>query len=312
MGRFSEMKIFGGRAHRELLVKVSRYLKIKIGRLDLYNFSDGEIFCQILENVRGDDVFIVQPFAHPVNENFMELLIMLDALKRASADKVTAVIPYFGYARADKKDKPRVAISAKLVANLLSVAGCDRVITMDLHAAQIQGFFDIPVDHLFARPVIVEIIKSLDLDDEIVIVSPDTGGVLRAREVATRVNAGLAIVDKRRPRANVAETIDIVGEVKGKTAIIIDDIVDTAGTLVKTAELLERKRAKRILAFGIHGVLSGPALERIENSCIEEVYVSDSLPVREGGKIKVYSIAPLIAEAIRRAHENVSISSLFD
>jgi ribose-phosphate pyrophosphokinase len=309
-----ELKVFGGRAHPALTEKICAYLNLGPGKVTAYNFSDGEIFCQIRENVRGSDVYVVQSTCSPVNENLMELLIMLDAFKRSSASRVTAVIPYYGYARQDKKDAPRVPITAKLVADLISRAGADRILAMDLHASQIQGFFDVPVDHLFAAPVMLDAVRQLDLPD-LVIVSPDAGGVERARAIAKRLDAGLAIVDKRRVAKNEAEVMHLIGEVEGGTALVIDDIIDTAGTLTKTAELLQRRGAVRILAAGIHGVLSGPALDRINASPIERVMISDTIPFDDKlarcSKLEPLSVAALLGEAIRRIHDNSSVSSLF-
>jgi ribose-phosphate pyrophosphokinase len=309
-----ELKIFGGRAHPALTQEICDYLNVPQGKVASYNFSDGESFCQIEENVRGSDIFVVQPTSQPVNENLMELLIMLDAFKRSSASRVTAVMPYYGYARQDKKDQPRVPITAKLVADLISKAGADRVLTMDLHAAQIQGFFDIPVDHLFAAPVLLEAIRNLAVDDP-VIVSPDAGGVERARAIAKRLRASLAIVDKRRTAPNEAEVMIIIGEVDGRTAFILDDIIDTAGTLVKTVEALRAKGAAHVVAVGVHGVLSGPALDRIEQAPLAEVLITNTTPVEDKlaacGKLRTLSVAALLGEAIRRIHENSSVSSLF-
>jgi len=309
-----EIKVFCGRAHPSLASAICAYLDLPVGKVTAYNFSDGEIFCQINENVRGSDVFIVQPTCPPGNENLMELLIMLDAFKRSSASRVTAVMPYYGYARQDKKDAPRVPITAKLVADLISAAGADRILTLDLHASQIQGFFDIPVDHLFAAPVLLEAVRAMNLPD-LVIVSPDAGGVERARAIAKRLQSGLAIVDKRRVAANEAEVMHLIGEVDGKVALVIDDIIDTAGTLTKTAEALAKKGARRILATGVHGVLSGPALERIAASPIEKVLITDTTPLdaklERCSKLEPLSVAPLLGEAIRRIHENSSVSSLF-
>jgi ribose-phosphate pyrophosphokinase len=309
-----ELKIFSGRAHPALGQEICAYLNLPAGNIIAYNFSDGETFCQIGENVRGSDVFVVQPTSSPVNENLVELLILLDAFKRSSASRVTAVIPYYGYARQDKKDQPRVPITSKLVADLLSKAGADRVLTMDLHASQIQGFFDIPVDHLFAAPVVLEAIRGLDVPD-LLIVSPDAGGVERARAIAKRLGAALAIVDKRRTGPNEAEIMNVIGEVEGRNCLIIDDIIDTSGTLVKTVEALEQKGAARVLAVGVHAVLSGPALERIENSSLEKVLVTNTTPLedklRRCSKLQPLTVAPLLGEAIRRIHEHSSVSSLF-
>jgi ribose-phosphate pyrophosphokinase len=306
--------LLSGRAHPELSKRICDYLQIPLGKISLFNFSDGENACQIEENVRGGDVFVVQPTCPPVNDNLMELLIVLDACRRSSAQRITAVIPYFGYARQDRKDKPRVPITAKLVSDLLTSAGATRVLTMDLHAAQIQGFFNIPVDHLYAAPVLIEELRRLQLPD-LVMVSPDAGGVERARAFAKRLDAGLAIVDKRRTSPNHAEVMHIIGEVEGKTCVIVDDIIDTAGTLVKTAEVLQQRGAARILAAGVHPVLSGPAVGRIAQSAVEELLVTDTIPLRPEAlhcrKIRQLSVAELLGEAIRRIHEAKSVSSLF-
>ena len=311
---YGELKVFGGRAHPSLVSEICDYLNVPMGKATGYNFSDGETFFQIDENVRGSDVFVVQPTAQPVNDNLLELLIMLDAFKRASAARVTAVVPYYGYARQDKKDRPRVPITSKLVADLISKAGADRVLTMDLHAAQIQGFFDVPVDHLFAAPVILEAIRAKQLPD-LTIVAPDAGGVERARAIAKRLAAGLAIVDKRRTAPNTAEVMHLIGDVEGRTALVIDDIIDTAGTLGKTVGLLKKKGAARILAVGIHGVLSGPALKRLEESPLESILITNTIPIDEKlaacKKLSSVSVAPLLGEAIRRIHEDSSVSSLF-
>ncbi len=309
-----ELRIFSGSAHPALAEAISRHLGMPIGRAYLARYSDGEIWYQIQDNVRGVDVFVVQPTAPPVNENLMELLIMLDAFKRSSASRITAVLPYYGYARQDRKDKPRVPISAKLVADLLSTAGCDRVLTMDLHAAQIQGFFDVPVDHLFAAPVIIDYVAKLQLAD-LTIVSPDAGGVERARAYAKRLDASLAIVDKRRETANVAEIHHVIGEVAGRTTLIVDDMVDTAGTLAKVADALRENGAKEVLASSSHAVLSGPALERIEASALSKLIVTDSIPLSEEkrrcAKIVQLSVAELLSKAIRNIHEEASVTSLF-
>jgi ribose-phosphate pyrophosphokinase len=309
-----EMKVFSGRAHPALTQEICDYLNLAPGDVSSYNFSDGEIFCQIGENVRGSDVFVVQPTSQPVNDNLMELLILLDAFKRSSAARITAVMPYYGYARQDKKDQPRVPITSKLIADLISRAGADRVLTMDLHASQIQGFFDVPVDHLFAAPVFIEAVREMAIPD-LVIVSPDAGGVERARAVAKRLGTAIAIVDKRRTAPNEAEVMNVIGEVGGRNTLIIDDIIDTAGTLVKTAEALKDKGAERVLAVGVHGVLSGPAISRIEESPIEAVFVTNTTPLEEklrrSAKLMPLSVAPLLGEAIRRIHENSSVSSLF-
>ncbi len=310
-----ELKIFGGRAHPALVTEICEYLNLEAGKVSAFNFSDGETFCQIEENVRGSDVFLVQPTCTPVNENLVELLIMLDSFKRSSASRVTAVIPYYGYARQDKKDKPRVPITAKLVADLISRAGADRVLTMDLHADQIQGFFDIPVDHLFAAPVLLEAVRDLNIPD-LVVVSPDAGGVERARAIAKRLGAGLAIIDKRRTAPNTAEVMHLIGDVEGCNALVVDDIIDTAGTLTKSVDALKEKGANRVLAAGVHGVLSGPALQRIAASPLEMVLITNTTPVEDKlrrlpAKLRPLSVAPLLGEAIRRIHENSSVSSLF-
>jgi ribose-phosphate pyrophosphokinase len=309
-----ELKIFGGRAHPALVAEICEYLNLESGKVSAFNFSDGETFVQIEENVRGSDVFVVQPTSNPVNDNLMELLILLDSLKRSSASRVTAVIPYYGYARQDKKDKPRVPITAKLVADLISRAGADRVLTMDLHADQIQGFFDVPVDHLFAAPVILDAVRELHIPN-LVVVSPDAGGVERARAIAKRVGAGLAIIDKRRTAPNTAEVMHLIGDVEGCNALVVDDIIDTAGTLTKTVEALKAKGAERVLAAGVHGILSGPALQRLADSPVEAVLITNTTPVDAKlarlPKLHPLSVAPLLGEAIRRIHENSSVSSLF-
>jgi len=308
------IKVFSGNAHPQLAREISDFLKIPLGAIQLTRFSDGECYCQILENVRGNDVFAIQPACPPVNENLMELLILMDALKRSSASRITAVLPYYGYARQDRKDKPRVPISAKLVADLISAAGADRVLTLDLHAPAIQGFFNIPVDHLFAAPVLIEHVARLRIPD-LVIVSPDAGGVERARAYAKRLNASLAIIDKRRTEKNVAEILHVIGEVRGMNALIVDDIVDTAGTLMGTVKALKHEGAQKVYACFTHAVLSGPAVERLRGSELEQVLVTDTLPIDEGKKaearLQILSIAPLLGEAIRRIHTNSSVSSLF-
>jgi ribose-phosphate pyrophosphokinase len=308
-----ELKLFTGNAHRPLAEEIAASLGIPVGQAEVSRFSDGEIFVQIDENVRGADVFLVQPTCPPVNDTLMELLVMLDALKRASAGRITAVLPYYGYARQDRKVQPRVPISAKLVADLIVAAGAQRLLALDLHAGQIQGFFDIPVDHLFAAPVIIDNFTQRGLTD-VVVVSPDAGGVERARAIAKRLRAGLAIIDKRRDGPNVAVFMHLIGEVKGRDVVIIDDLIDTAGTLVQAADALRREGARRILACGVHAVLSGPALARIEGSPLEEVVVTNSIPLgkdKEHPKITVLSVAPLLAEAIRRIHDEESVSTLF-
>jgi ribose-phosphate pyrophosphokinase len=308
-----DLKIFTGNAHPDLGEQIARSLKVPLGRAHLARFSDGEVWFQIQDNVRGADVFVVQPTAPPVNENLMELLVMLDAFKRSSASRITAVIPYYGYARQDRKDKPRVPISAKLVADLLSTAGTDRILTMDLHASQIQGYFDVPVDHLFAAPVIIEYVLKLDLPD-LTVVSPDAGGVERARAYAKRLGASLAIVDKRRDVPNVAEVHNVIGEVEGRTALIVDDIVDTAGTLAKVAEAIKQAGAREILASSSHAVLSGHAVEKIEKSPLSKLIVTNSIPLppdKRSDKIVSLSIAKLLGRAIKNIHDETSVTSLF-
>lgn len=310
-----ELKVFSGNANRPLAEKVCDYLGISLGNAEVKTFSDGEISVEINENVRGKDVFIIQPTCPPVNDNLMELLIMIDAARRASAGRITAVIPYYGYARQDRKVAPRQPISAKLVANLITVAGASRVLTMDLHAGQIQGFFDIPVDNLFARPVLLHYLKE-HFKDDLVIVSPDAGGVERARAFAKRLDASLAIIDKRRERANVAEVMNIIGDVKGKTAVIVDDMVDTGGTLTKAALALLDKGASAVYACCTHPVLSGNAVQRIAESPLKELIVTDTIPLseeaRKCSKIKVLSVGKLFGEAVRRIHLNESVSVLFE
>jgi ribose-phosphate pyrophosphokinase len=306
-----ELRLFTGNANRPLAEEIAQSLHLPLGDADVSRFSDGEVFIQINENVRGADVFVIQPTCPPVNDTLMELLIMIDALKRASAHRITAVLPYYGYARQDRKVQPRVPISAKLVADLLEAAGVDRVLALDLHAGQIQGFFNVPVDHLFAAPVIIDYLGKKDLQDP-VIVSPDAGGVERARAIAKRLKAGLAIIDKRREAPNVAQVMHLIGDVEGKDAVVIDDMIDTAGTLVQAVSALEREGARRILACGIHPVLSGPAMDRLKASALEEVVVTNSIPVeRRGSQITVLSVAPLLGEAIRRIHDEESVSTLF-
>ncbi len=309
----TRLKIFTGNANPELAKEICAYLCIPLGSALVKRFSDGEINVEIRDNVRGVDVFIIQPTCPPVNDHLMVLLVMMDALKRASAKRVTAVLPYYGYARQDRKVLPRAPITAKLVADLLTAAGVSRLLTMDLHAGQIQGFFNIPVDHLYAAPVMLEYIKT-NYRDDIVVVSPDAGGVERARACAKRLNASLAIIDKRREGPNVSAVMNIIGEVEGKTAVMLDDMVDTAGTLVQSAEALRAKGAKNIFACATHAILSGPAIERLENSQIEELVVTNTVPLGEKSlckKIRVLSVAPLLGEAIKRIHFQDSVSSLF-
>ncbi len=309
-----KFKIFSGSANVKLAEDICRFLGVPRGKSVLREFSDGEIYFQVLENVRGADVFVVQSCSHPVDRHLMELLLMIDAFKRASAWRITAVIPYYCYARQDRKDKPRVPISAKLVADLLETAGASRALTLDLHAPQIQGYFNVPVDHLFAAPVLVEHFKKLNLGS-FTVVSPDAGGVERARYFAKKMDAPLAIVDKRRVDVDVSEVVHLIGDVRGRAALVVDDIIDTAGTLVKTAEALLREGATRIFAAATHAVLSGPAVERLCASPIEQVVVTDSIPLSEAAarvdKIKVLSVAELLARGIRSIHEETSISELF-
>jgi ribose-phosphate pyrophosphokinase len=308
------IKIFSGNANPALTREICASLGLEVAEASIQQFSDGETYPQILENVRGADVFVVQPTCHPVNDHLMELLLMIHALKLASAQRITAVLPYYGYARQDRKDKPRVPISAKLVASLLETAGADRVLTLDLHAAQIQGFFDIPVDHLFASPVLVEHFKALNIP-QLTVVSPDPGGVERARAFAKRLNCPLAIIDKRRPEANVAEVMNVVGVVEGRHCLVVDDLIDTAGTLVKSTEALLAKGASGVSACATHAVLSGPAIGRIEESELDSVVFTNSIPLSKvaakSKKIKSLSIAGLLAEAIRSIHEETSVSVLF-
>lgn len=308
------IKLFSGNANNALADEIADILGIAKGNATVTAFKDSEIMIQINENVRGFDVFIIQSTCTPVNHNIMELLLMIDALKRASAGKITAVIPYYGYARQDRKIQPRVPISSRLVADLISSAGANRVLTIDLHAGQIQGFFDIPVDHLYAAPVLADYVKKNYLNN-IVVVSPDAGGVERARAFAKRLKASLAIIDKRREKVNVSRVMNVIGVVKGKDAIILDDIIDTAGTLTQGVSAIKEKGAKKIIAACTHAVLSDPAIDRINKSGIEEVIVTNTIPCRKNQKkckkITVLSVAPLLAEAIKRIHEETSVSSLF-
>ena len=310
-----ELKIFAGNSNPPLAEEISRYLKVPLGKAVVETFSDGESKVEIKENVRGTDVFVLQSTSAPGNNNLMELLLMLDAFKRASAKRITAVIPYYGYARQDRKVIPRVPISAKLVADLITTAGASRMLTLDLHSGQIQGFFDIPVDNLYATPVLLQHLKKQLNHNEVTIVSPDAGGVERARAIATRLDASLAIIDKRRVAPNVVAEMNIIGEVKDQVAILLDDMVDTAGTLTLAADALKREGAKKILGCCTHAVLSGPAIQRIEESPLEELIVTNTVPLAVDAqrcrKIKVLSVAHLIGEAIRRTHDEESISSLF-
>jgi ribose-phosphate pyrophosphokinase len=308
-------KIFSGSANRVLAQEICKHIGVALGETKMQRFADGEVYFQLLENVRGADVFVVQPTCNPVDQHLVELLIMIDALKRASAGRITVVVPYYGYARQDRKDRPRVAISSKLVADLLTTAGANRALFMDLHAAQIQGFFNIPVDHMFASPVMVGYFRELNLPN-LTVVSPDAGGVERARFFATKIGAPLAIVDKRRTDINVTEVMHVIGDVSGRTCLIIDDIVDTAGTLVKTVDALLAQGATQVYACASHPVLSGPAIERIAHSKLVELVVTDSIPLHEEAlkvpKIKVRSVAGLLAATIESIHMETSVSSLFN
>ncbi len=309
-----EMKIFSGNANPALAQEICDHLSVPLAKATVKTFSDGEIMVEIKENVRGRDVFVVQSTCQPANQNLMELLVMIDALKRASAARITAVIPYFGYARQDRKVAPRTPITSKLVADLITTAGAQRVLCVDLHAGQIQGFFDIPVDHLYAAPVVLEDIKSR-FPNDVVVVSPDAGGTERARAFAKRLNAGLAIIDKRRSAANVSEVMHIIGDVDGKTCIIVDDMIDTAGTLCQAAAALKAHGAGDVYATATHPVLSGPAIERINDSALKEVLISNTIPAEEKAKqcprLRIVSVAKLLAEAINRIHGDESVSSLF-
>jgi len=311
----TRLKVFTGNANPDLAKEICAYLCIPLGSAVIKRFSDGEVNVEIRDNVRGVDVFVIQPTSPPVNDHLMELLILMDGLKRASAKRVTAVLPYYGYARQDRKVLPRAPITAKLVADLLTAAGVSRLLTMDLHAGQIQGFFNIPVDHLYSAPVLLEYIKEkYGNENDLVIVSPDAGGVERARAFAKRLSASLAIIDKRRLAPNVAEVMNIIGEVEGKTAILLDDMVDTAGTLAQSADALRRKGARHIYACATHAVLSGPAIDRLEKSEIEELVVTNTIPLGPKAsctKLHVLTVAPLLGEAIKRIHFQDSVSSLF-
>jgi len=306
------IKIFSGNAHRGLAEEICGHLQCDLGKASTDRFSDGEFNFQIGENVRGADVFIVQPTCPPSDRNLMELLIMMDTFVRASAERVTAVIPYFGYARSDKKDRPRVPIAAKLVANLITKAGAQRILTVDLHASQIQGFFDIPVDHLYAAPIVVDYFKNNPIEN-LIVVAPDTGGAERARAYAKRLDAGLALCDKRRERANEADVMNIVGDVSGKNCLIVDDMCDTGGTICKVAEALHEAGANEVSAVFTHAVLSGNAIENINGSYLKSVIVTNTIPLVEksSNKIVILSVAPLLASAIRSIHDETSVSSLF-
>jgi ribose-phosphate pyrophosphokinase len=313
MGR-GQLKLFSGSAHPALTAEIGEFLGVPIGHARLQRFPDTEVSFQIDENIRGTDVFVVQPTSAPVDQHLIELCVMMDAFRRSSASRITAVIPYYGYARQDRKDKPRVPISAKLVANLLSAAGANRVLTMDLHKAQIQGFFDIPVDHLFAAPVIIDYCRSLAFPS-VTIVSPDAGGAERARAYAKRLGAELAIIDKRRSDDGSAEVMNVVGDVNGRTCIIQDDMIDTAGTIVKASHALKENGAGIVIACAVHGVLSGPAIERLESAPLDQVIITNTIPLNGDRarcrKIKVLSVARLLGQAIRSIHEETSVSSLF-
>ncbi|MHB1202967.1 MAG: ribose-phosphate pyrophosphokinase [Acidithiobacillus sp.] len=308
------LMVFSGNANPALAAAVARFLQIPLGRAEVSSFSDGEVFVEILENVRGRDVFVLQPTCAPTNDNLMELLTMIDALKRASANRITAAMPYFGYARQDRKSRARTAITAKLVADLITSAGANRVLTMDLHADQIQGFFDVPVDNIYASPILLGDIWRQSYP-ELIVVSPDVGGVVRARAIAKRLEVDLAIIDKRRPRPNESVVMNIIGDVEGRTCVIVDDMVDTANTLCEAAKALKENGAVRVCAYCTHPVLSGPAIERIERSVLDELTVTDTIPLRPDAqacsKIRILSIAELLAETIRRIAEEDSVSSLF-
>ncbi len=309
-----QLKIFSGTAHAELAREIATYIGVPLGRSKLRRFTDTEVSFQIDENIRGTDVFILQPTCTPVDPNLVELCVMIDAFRRSSAARITAVMPYYGYARQDRKDKPRVPISAKLVANLVSAAGANRILTMDLHKAQIQAFFDIPVDHLFAAPVFIDYLRGR-IDSDVTIVSPDAGGVERARAYARRMSADLAIIDKRRSDDGSAEVMNVVGEVKERVCIIVDDIVDTAGTLTQAAAALRANGASRVMACAVHGVLSGPAFDRIHASELEKLVVTNTIPPKPdfaaSDKVEILSVAPLLGKAIQSIHQETSVSSLF-
>ncbi len=312
---FKRVSIFSGNANTELTAEICQHLELPVGKAKVSRFSDGETFCEIQENVRGVDTYIVQPTCAPVNDHVMELLIMADALRRASAGAITAVIPYYGYGRQDRKVAPRTPITSKLVADLVVAAGVNRIVALDLHAAQIQGFFNIPFDHLFAMPALLDQHLRANYGNDVVVVSPDAGGVERARAYSKRLFGSLAIIDKRRERANVSEVMNIIGDVEGKRCLILDDMIDTAGTLVNAAQALVKAGAKEVTACASHAVLSGPAVSRISESPLAEVIVTNSIPLsadaKASGKFKVVSIARLLAEAIRRIHNSDSVSSLF-
>jgi ribose-phosphate pyrophosphokinase len=312
---FKSTSIFSGSAHPVLAAKIAEYLELPLGRAKMSRFSDGEIFAEIQENVRGVDVYVVQPTSAPVNDHLMELLIMVDALRRASAGSITAVIPYYGYARQDRKVAPRTPITAKLVSDLVTAAGVQRVVSIDLHAAQIQGFYGIPFDHLYAMPTFLEYLRARYKNERPVFVSPDAGGVERTRAYAKRMDVDIAIIDKRRERANVSEVMNVIGEIEGKDCVIMDDMIDTAGTLTNAARAMKENGARSVSAMATHAVLSGPAVERIQASVLDEVVVSDTIPLSAAGqacaKIKVLGVSKLLGEAIKRIHNGDSVSSLF-
>jgi ribose-phosphate pyrophosphokinase len=309
------IKLFSGNAHSELAQEVAAYLSIPVGDATVTKFSDGEIMVQINENVRGYDAFVLQPTCSPVNDNILELLLMVDAFKRASAKRITAVMPYYGYARQDRKVQPRVPISAKLIADLITAVGTNRILTMDLHAAQIQGFFNIPVDNLYASPVLLDYVKKKYSSKDLVIVSPDAGGVERARAYAKKLQCSIAIIDKRREEANISQLMNVIGEVEKKDTLILDDMIDTGGTIIQAAEALIDKKARQVIAACTHAVLSGHAVEKVNNSVLKELIVTNTIPFdskkEQCKKLTVLSIASLLGEAIKRIHEESSISSLF-
>lgn len=316
MSIYQQMKLFSGTANLDLSMKIAADIGVPLCKSTIRRFADGEIFVEVQENVRGMDVFVIQSTCAPVNENLMELLIIIDTLKRASADRITAVIPYYGYARQDRKVQPRTPITSKLVADLMTAAGAHRVLTMDLHAGQIQGFFNIPVDHLYATPIFLEwLMKERGAPDDLIMVTPDAGGTERARAYAKRLNVDLAVIDKRRTGPNQSEVMNLIGDVEGKNAVIVDDICDTAGTLTQAAKAIMNHKAKSVVAISTHGVLSGPAIQRINESPLETMVVADTIPlgekVKQCSKLKVLSVDKLLAEAIRRIHTGESVSSLF-
>lgn len=314
MSSYKDIRIFSGNANRPLAEEIAAYLGFPLGKAIVKRFSDSEVWVEIEENVRGMDAYIIQPTSKPANENLMELLIMIDALKRASVSTITAVLPYYGYARQDRKTQPRTPISSKLVADLLTAAGASRVVSLDLHAGQIQGFFDIPFDHIYALPVFLNYFKENPVED-LVIVSPDVGGAERARAYGKRLGGSLALIDKRRPSPNVSEVMNVIGDVKGMNAVIVDDIVDTAGTLVQAAKALKDRGAKKVYAWCTHAVLSGPAVSRIQESCLEKLLVTNSIALspeaKQCNRISELTVAPLLGEAISRIARGASVSSLF-